>query len=212
MTRALPPQLLALSPGTLPEGSGELLLGRVRAARAQGLSGVLLREPAWRDAALLELATALRKLLPRDEAWFGVHDRVHVALAAGADAVHLGFRSLAPERARAIAGDALCIGLSSHAQDSGQSWSAADYLFHGPVHWTPSKAGLVDPVGFDGLERGVLRARGRPLWALGGLAPEHTRRCLEVGARGVAVLGGLLAREDAGGRAAAYLAELGAVS
>ena len=81
VTRALPPPLLALSPGTLPEGRGELLLGRVRAARAQGLAGVLLREPAWRDAALLELAMALRELLPRDEAWFGVHDRVHVALA-----------------------------------------------------------------------------------------------------------------------------------
>ena len=208
MIRALPPALLALSPGTLPEGRGELLLGRVRDARARGLAGVLLREPAWRDAALLELACALRELLPRGEAWLGVHDRVHVAMAARADAVHLGFRSLAPENVRAVSGDELCIGLSSHAEDSGQSWRAADYLFHGPVFMTPSKAGLLDPIGFEGLERGVLRAEGRPLWALGGLAPEHARRCLELGARGVAVLGGLLAREDAASQATAYLSEL----
>ena len=205
---ALPPSLLALSPGTLPEGRGEALLERVRAARSRGLSGVLLREPAWRDGALLELACALREVLPPDEAWLGVHDRVHVAAAAGADGVHLGFRSLRPEQARAISGEGLCIGLSTHAPDDDQSWRAADYLFHGPVFSTPSKAGLLEPTGLEGLERAVQRAAGRPLFGLGGIAPEHARPCLEQGAHGVAVLGGLLAREDAADRAGAYLSAL----
>ena len=56
----------------------------------------MLREPRLPDREFLELARELAARCRERGAWFCVHDRVHAALAAGADAVQLGFRSLVP--------------------------------------------------------------------------------------------------------------------
>lgn len=155
----------------------------------------MIREPLLDDAPLLELVAMARGELG-EGGWLCVHDRVHVACAAGADAVHLGFRSLDPEAARVAAGEALTIGLSTHAQDDRGTWRRADYLFHGPVHPTPSKAGLVEPVGMAGLKAAVDEAGPRPVWGIGGLEVSHAAPLLETGARGVAVLRGVLGASD----------------
>lgn len=208
----LPPTLLALSPGTLRDAADvERLLQRAAAARAAGLRGVLLREPHLGERPFLELARRLRALLAGDGGWLGLHDRAHLVAAAGADAVHVGFRSLSPAELRSWLPADVAVGLSTHAGDDVAAWGSADYLVHGPVFDTPSKRGLLEPIGTGGLAAAVARAP-RPVWALGGLAPEHPERvrgALEAGARGVAVLAAVLAREDPAPAVRALLALVG---
>jgi len=207
----LPPALLALSPGDLEPGDVRAFRLRVERAVAAGLAGVLLREPALGDAVFVGLARDLRDALDRragGRGWLGIHDRVHLAAAVGADAVHLGFRSLPPavvrERFAPRWGGRRSIGLSTHAGDDTSVWRAADYLFHGPVRDTPSKRGRVAPVGFDGLARAAA-ATAVPVWGLGGLEPADAAAVRAAGARGMAVLRGVLARPDAERRVGPYL-------
>lgn len=207
----LPRRLLALSPGTLRDGAPQaaFLLSLGQAFEA-GLPAVLLREPGLSDGALEALAREVCALAARfEERWVGVHDRVHVALAAGADGAHLGFRSLPLREARAAAGDALALGFSAHAHDDAPGdWDGADYLTFGPVRETPSKAGLLEPTGFEQLAEAVRAARC-PVFALGGLTPDDAPSALAAGA-GTAALGGILGASDPAGRTRAYLAALDA--
>ncbi len=207
----LPQRLLALTPGTLHDGaSTSALLRGIGQAFEAGLPAVLLREPELSDGALHAFACEVVELATRfEDRWVGVHDRVHVALAAGADGAHLGFRSMPPLDARAVAGDALALGLSAHAHDDAPSaWEGADYLTFGPVRETPSKHGLLEPTGFARLEEAV-RLAGRPLFALGGMTPEDAPSARAAGA-GLAALGGILGASDPAGRTRAFLAALDA--
>lgn len=202
MSPRLPPRLVALSPGDLAERGTRRFLEDLRKAVAAGVRGVLVREPPMLDGALLDLARSVRSILPPD-GWLGVHDRVHLAGACGAQAVHLGFRSLSPAEARSVLADEIAIGFSAHEGDERERWHGADYLFFGPVLDTPSKRGLKSPVGFDGLAAAVEQSPV-PVWAIGGLKPEHVRACLDAGCAGLAVLSGLP-------ESSRYLRELGRI-
>jgi len=203
MKRRLPPPLVALSPGDLTAASVERFLGAVAAAVAAGLRGILVREPEMGDRDLLGVATAVRERLG-EKAWLGIHDRVHLAEACRADAVHLGFRSLLPAEARRILANEIAIGFSAHAADDPALWHGADYLFFGPVLETPSKRGLVEPMGFDALAAAVARSP-LPVWAIGGLRPEDVRGCLDAACSGIAVRSGILATRDVALASVAYL-------
>jgi thiamine-phosphate pyrophosphorylase len=196
----LPPELLALTPGTLHADTSHTLVSRVRAAAGAGLAGVLLREPLLPDGPLLELARELRALV----AWLGLHDRVHLAAACEADAVHLGFRSLAPADARRLLPGGVALGLSTHAGDDAARCALCDYRFFGPVLSTPSKEGLLAPTGFDGLAAAV-RVSPVPVWAIGGIRPEHAALVRQSGARGAAVLSRILASDDPPAATRAYI-------
>lgn len=200
-----PPGLVALTPGDLGGADGARELERrVGLAFESGLRGLVLREKGLPDGAFLELARALRAILdPRLGGWLALHDRPHLAAACGADAVHLGGRSLPLHEVRAWLSRDLALGLSTHAGDDVETWRGADYLFHGPVLPT-RKPGARPAIGFEGLERAV-RATERPVWGLGGLGPEHVRDALRAGARGIAVLSGALGRDDAARRVAEYV-------
>ena len=206
MSRCLPPPLVALSPGALAEAGEAGFLRALRAASSAGLRGLLLREPSMPDRPLLALAIACRRTLPED-GWLAIHDRVHLARACEADAVHLGFRSLAPETARELLEDRVALGLSAHAGDDAARWTGADYLVFGPVFDTPSKRGLLEPTGTDGLARAVARSPA-PVWAIGGVAPENLEACLDAGGRGVAVLSRILLARDPAAACRAYLARM----
>lgn len=189
MTRRLPPPLLALSPGDLAPASVPGFLAGARAAVGAGLAGVLVREPAMGDRALLDLALEVRAILG-DSGWLGIHDRLHLAPAARADGVHLGFRSLPPGEARRILPEGIAIGLSAHAGDDEAIWRAADYLFFGPVRETPSKTGLKEPVGFEVLARVAARSPV-PVWAIGGMREEDAEACRVAGCAGIAMRRGI---------------------
>ena len=208
MKRAPDSPLVALSPGDLSGTDVEVrsLLARIQTSVEGGLRALVLREPHLTDRALLELARRVRGVIG-SSSWLCVHDRVHVALAAEADAAHLGFRSLPLDAARRAAGEGLALGFSAHAFDDAAAWSGADYLFFGPVRATPSKAGLLEPTGFDALRRACASA-AVPVFAIGGVEPNDARVALDAGARGVAVLRGILCAEDPAHATRAYLMEL----
>jgi thiamine-phosphate diphosphorylase len=207
MNRRLPPKLVALSPG---DAAAQKFLSAARRATAAGLKGILLREPEMSDRALLELGVEVRRILGA-EGWLAIHDRVHLAEACNADAVHLGFRSLAPKEARAILPHEIAIGFSAHAGDERGIEEGADYLFLGPVLDTPSKRGVKEPIGFEGLSEEIAK-RKQPAWAIGGLRPEHTARCIEAGASGIAVLAGIFRSTDPAASTRTYLQSLGTVT
>ena len=206
MAFKLPPALLALSPGTLVDGAGaDAFLRQAKQQIEWGLRGILLREPHLGDTALLALARSLKaELDPTQDAWLGVHDRLHIALAAGADGAHLGFRSLDVACARGVLGPDLCLGISTHQGDAPAKWSGADYVFHSPVFSTPSKEGLLEPIGPEQLLAFVesLDPVGGPrVFALGGIQPQNCGQVLGQTGRprpyGVAVRGALFESDSA---------------
>ena len=176
-------------------------LGKIAAA---GAEGVLLREPALTDSEFLSLAKETREIFRGG--WVGVHDRIHVAIAAGADAVHLGFRSLSPEVTTALVPTGVATGHSHHAPDHAVESMVADYRFLGPVYRTASKDGWVEPLGLPPLE-GIPLAR--TTWAIGGIVPGNVRAVLDTGVGGVAAIGSVFGVDDAEEGMAAMLQAAG---
>lgn len=127
-----------------------------------------------------------------------INDRADIALALGADGVHLGQDDMPPEAARALLGRGAVIGFSTHGVE--QSVAAArlpvDYVAIGPVFATSSKENPDPTVGLEGV-RLARRAVGRvPLVAIGGITRENAPSVLDAGADSVALIGALLATDD----------------
>jgi thiamine-phosphate pyrophosphorylase len=202
----LPPALIAFTPGDIEESErSQQLVRLVRGCAGVGLRGLVLREPHLADSLVLDLALRLREILA--DGWLCIHDRVHLAQAARADAVHLGWRSLAPAVARGVLPSDIALGFSSHAGDDPRAFEACDYLVFGPVRDTATKRGLREPTGFDGLARAT-EATTRPVWALGGMRLDDVAGALDAGASGVAVLGGIMHASDPSAACAHYLEAL----
>lgn len=126
-----------------------------------------------------------------------VNDRIDVALASGADGVHLGQDDLPLADARRLAGDRLVIGISTHdvaearaAQDGG-----ADYVGFGPMFPTATKADAYPQRTFDELAR-VRAAITIPIVAIGGISEATAPSVLAAGADAVAMIGALAASDD----------------
>jgi thiamine-phosphate pyrophosphorylase len=122
-----------------------------------------------------------------------MNDRADLCLAAGFDGVHVGQDDLSPEGARAVIGNSLWLGVSTHnpEQLAEADKSTANYLAIGPVYPTLSK---MNPDPLIGLE-GVRQARGltrKPLVAIGGITCENCRSVIEAGADAVAVISDLI--------------------
>jgi thiamine-phosphate pyrophosphorylase len=128
-----------------------------------------------------------------------VNDRVDLALAAGADGVHLGQDDMPPEAARALLGEQAIVGFSTHSVE--QAIDAArlplDYIAIGPVFDTSSKENPDPVVGLEGVRR-VREAVGHAfkLVAIGGVTAESAPSILEAGADSVAVIGALVNTSD----------------
>jgi thiamine-phosphate pyrophosphorylase len=141
---------------------------------------------------MLPHARELRRVLGPKRTLF-MNDRPDLCLAAGFNGVHLGQDDLSPEGARAILGNRLWIGVSTHSTEQAKraAESEADYVAIGPVFPTTTK-GNPDPV--VGLE-GVRAARAlttKPLVAIGGITRVNARSVIDAGADSVAVIGDLL--------------------
>ena len=123
-----------------------------------------------------------------------INDRVDMALALGADGLHLGQRDLPPEAARGLLGDKAIIGFSTHNVE--QALRAArlpiDYLAIGPIFATSSKNNVDPVVGLEGLRK-VRKAIGSlQLVAIGGISHENAASAMEAGADAVALISALL--------------------
>ncbi len=180
------------------------------AVLGNGVDIVQLREKgleAGEELALLEVFAAA---CARHGALLAVNDRADVALAAGADVLHLGQDDLPVPVARRILGPGPVIGRSSH--DPRQAAAAAveegvDYFCAGPLWETPTKAGR--PGTGPGLAAHVAGlATTRPWFAIGGISFDRLDAVLETGARRVVVVRALTAADDPGAAAAAFARRL----
>src|ERR687890_43038 len=128
-----------------------------------------------------------------------INDRADIALALGADGVHLGQEDMPPEAARSLLGEGAVIGFSTHSVE--QAIAAArlpvDYIAVGPVFATGSKENPDPVLGLEGLRR-VREAVGvsAKLVAIGGITRENAPSVLGAGTDSVAVISALLGRED----------------
>lgn len=186
-----------------PEGA---LVERVEAAIEGGVSMVQLREKDLDGRPLRELAEALLRVCRRRGVPLLVNDRVDVAVAAGADGVHLPGDSFRVAEARTLLGERALIGVSTHAPEEVAEAAAegADFAVFGPVFETPSKA----PYGAaQGLERlgAAVRAACLPVLAIGGMTPERATAARRIGAAGAAVISAILAAPDAAAAAREFV-------
>jgi thiamine-phosphate pyrophosphorylase len=177
--------------------AGRPLRPVVEACLGAGLRAVQLREKDLPARDLLRLATDLRELTARHRARFLVNDRLDVALAVGADGVHLPAAGLPPSVARALLGPERLVGVSTHSAAEAEAAAAegADLVFLGPIYDTPSKRPFGPPRGLAELAAACQRSR-RPVIAIGGMTPPRVEEVRQAGAAGVAVIRSLLEAGD----------------
>ena len=178
-----------------------LALGRetiniVRAAIAGGVTCVQLREKHCATRAFIEEARALKELLDALATRIPliINDRLDVALAIGADGVHLGQTDMHIRDARRLVGPAMLIGISAESvQDAIRAEAeGADYIGISPVFATPTKADTATPLGLEGV-RQIRAAVSLPLVAIGGIHQENAQAVIRAGADGVAVVSAIVA-------------------
>jgi len=190
---------------------GRNLLDVVDRALAGGVRAVQLRE---KDLPTLDLYRLAEKLLPRTQAAGAallINDRVDVALALGADGVHLTRRSLPPAEARALLGPSRILGISCHAVAEVEEAAAggADFVVLGPIFETPSKRPYGPPLGTSLLREARTRT-ALPLVAIGGISPGRVPEVMAAGAHGVAVISAVIAAPDPAAAARELLAAVAA--
>ena len=166
-----------------------------------GADVVQLREKDAEAGDLLGWAEVFREKAERHQALFVVNDRADVALAAGADGVHLGQNDLPPGFARELVGDEMLIGLSTHGPEQFADAAAeADYLSVGPVHATPTKPGRpatgLELVRFAAA-REAAGEEARPWFAIGGIDDETLPAAVEAGASRIVVVRAVTEADDA---------------
>jgi thiamine-phosphate pyrophosphorylase len=181
-------------------------LPAVEAALANGVTAVQLRAKHITDSGMLALARELSQHCRAHNALFLVNDRVDIALASGADGVHLGVDDLPVDDARRLLGPTAVIGFSPETDQQAQDARShgADYLGVGPVVSTPSKDDAGQPIGLDGLRRRVDLA-GIPVIGIGGITPATYADVLATGAVGAAVISAILRAPNPGYAAHAFL-------
>jgi len=170
-----------------------------------GATLVQLRDPLAKAGWLVEQGRALKAALAPLGVPFIVNDRPDVALAVGADGVHVGQGDLPAEAAREIMGPDVIIGLSITRPDqlAAVPWDAVDHLGVGPVMSKGVKPDAAEPIGIDGLRACVLLSR-KPVVAIGGMTVEMVPAVLSAGAAGVAVVAAIAGAPDPEDAAAAF--------
>ena len=174
-------------------------LARTLAAHADVLQ---VRIKPGSSADILRVARMARRVCDAAGILLFVNDRVDLALAAGADGVHLGQTDLPLEEARRIA-PALKIGVSTHSLDQMQRAVASrpDYAAYGPVVATTTKENP-DPVqGVEALARAVRAAGEVPVVAIGGITPRAGEAVFAAGAAAICAISAVNSAPDVGAMA-----------
>jgi thiamine-phosphate pyrophosphorylase len=159
-----------------------------------GATLVQLRDKHAETRALIGEARAIKRALTPFAVPFVVNDRVDVAMAAGADGVHLGQDDMAIEDARRLLGSNAIIGLSLKSVEEAEAarLDLVDYVGSGGVYATSSKQQKNVPIGPAGLTRiiAVLRRRAPdlPVCGIAGIDASNAAEVIAAGADGVAVI------------------------
>jgi thiamine-phosphate pyrophosphorylase len=173
--------------------------GAVRAALAGGVDMVQLRDRSLDDEGVLAAAAPLRAACDAHGALLWINDRPDLALAAGADGVHVGQDDVPVAEVRRRVGDDLLVGLSTHAADQLEAGiaSGVDQLSVGPVWETPTKPGR-PAAGLPYVRHAARRRPPVPWFAIGGIDAETLPVVREAGAERVVVVRAVREAADPG--------------
>jgi thiamine-phosphate pyrophosphorylase len=187
---------------------GRSLRQIVAAAIYGGVTMVQYREKNASTRRMIEEALELCQLCCSYNVPFIVNDRLDVALAVGADGVHLGQDDMPAAVARKLIGPGKILGVSveNAAQAQAALADGADYVGASPIFATPTKADAPPPMGIAGLQE-LARGCTLPIVAIGGLNAANAAAVLRAGAAGLAVVSAIVSAEDTE-RAARELKEI----
>ena len=177
---------------------GSRTLADVVAAAVQGgVTCVQLREKQLGTRDFLVQAMALKALLEPLAIPLVINDRIDVALACGAQGVHLGQSDMPVAVARRMLPSHVFIGWSVETMEDVERSAQlpVDYLGVSPIYATPTKTDTLVPWGLEGL-REVRRATALPVVAIGGIHTGNARDVLSAGADGLAVVSAVCAAPD----------------
>ncbi len=172
---------------------------KIIAESLEGGAGIIqLREKNISSRDFLKIALEIKKIFKEYKGrLFIINDRVDIALACGADGVHLGQEDMPADAARKILGPDAVIGVSvSKVSQAVKAESdGASYLGAGAVYRTPTKPGS-GAIGLEGVEK-ISKAVKIPVIAIGGIKHENVAGVIAAGAAGVAVVSEVMACSSA---------------
>jgi len=163
------------------------ILKTVELAVAAGIGIVQIREKGLPARSLFELVRDAAVLTAGSSTRILINERFDIALAAGADGVHLTSTSMPIERVRPAVPSGFIVGVSTHSPDEvvAAKDSGADYAMLGPIFQTPGKG---DPIGLEEFERVCRSVTPFPVVAVGGIDASNEAAVIEAGAAGVAAI------------------------
>lgn len=163
-----------------------------------GVTMVQLREKHLDTREFIALAERLKKALAPYGVPLLINDRVDVALASGADGVHIGQSDMPYKAARRLLGPDKIIGLSvenfSQIAEA-NALADLDYIGVSPVFATPTKTDTAEPFGLEGLRRAVQESV-HPVVGIGGMNARTAADAIAAGADGIAVVSAIVGAES----------------
>lgn len=201
----MPLSLPLLYPITDVRLSGRSHAEQVERLAEGGATLIQLREKFLSPREFYEAAVEAMKAARRLGAQIIINDRVDIAIAAGADGVHLGQDDLPPERARHLLGNSRIVGFSTHTLKQAIEADSApvDYIAIGPAFQTSTKENPDPVVGLEAI-RAVKQKVSKPLVAIGGITLDRARSVIEAGADSLAVISDLYLHGDITSRAQSF--------
>ena len=168
-------------------------------AATAGVPAIQLREKDLDTVEMYRLAETLLAMTRQAGTALLINDRVDVAMALGADGVHLTRKSLPPREVRSLVGSRMLIGISCHSLEDVREAvdGGVDFVVLGPIYATFSKTPYGPPLG-PGILREARRICPLPILAIGGIEAARVPEVVGAGADGVAAISAVLAAPDPG--------------
>jgi thiamine-phosphate pyrophosphorylase len=164
---------------------------------AGGADVIQLRDKVCSCRELIRIGRTLREITKKSGTLFIINDRLDVALACGADGVHLGQDDICAVVARQLAPPGFIIGISVGTVEEAvrAEQDGADYIALSPVFPTASKNNAGPGHGLDVLQK-IRQKVSLPVIAIGGINQDNVREVIVAGADGVAVISGVVGSPD----------------
>ena len=175
------------------------IIDDVKSAIKSGVKIIQYREKEASAEQMLEEAKEIKKLCQKNSVIFIVNDRIDIALAADADGVHLGQNDARCETARKLLGKNKIIGLTAHnVKESVEAEKiGADYIGLSPIFPTSTKADAGKACGTEMITQ-VKKYVKIPIVALGGINESNIGQALKAGAKNIAIISAILAKDSVG--------------
>lgn len=186
-----PPYLCLVTPGILSSSNLDTEISTIvetaRRAASEGVAMIQIREKDLSVRSLFELTRSIVNGLAEFDTLVLVNGRADIAVAAGADGVHLPGNSIPVSVLRRVFRSDLIIGVSAHSPEDvvAAKSDGADYVYFGPVHSTPEKP---DPAGIDALREACDAGAGLPVIGIGGINENNIAEVFRAGASGIAAI------------------------